>query len=524
VEAGKAYLHFTVKDTGIGIKQENIGHIFEKFMQEDASTTRRYGGTGLGLSICRELVSLMGGSIGVESKAGTGSTFWMNLTLPVAEGYGNEESMAEELKGLRVLIVDDNGVNQKILAEQVSSHGMHSDTLSLGKRAPALLETAVQDGKPYDVVLLDYQMPDINGDELARQIRSTPGIANIILILISSIARRGDLQRFSSLQLDGYIAKPVRKTSLINCILKAIQARASRQGGKAEKQGKLHEAAVQKTAKAEHLSAGMTGRPKLRVLLVEDNLTNLKVAQLTLAKLNCDVETAHNGLEAVEKARQNSYDAILMDCQMPEMDGYEAAEIIRRESTNGKRVPIIALTAHIDPSNKTRCLQAGMDDLLIKPAKRDDLLQMLLKWTGSVPQKSKIDACVQSAQDHALESRMNQVLNQSRLRELQEFIGEDDAGTISNLFKSFYHRLEQGIDETESAFQRKDKDGLLALAHELKGSAINLGAEKLAGIFESLETAAKKSQFEKMQPLISAVRNESLVFQQAYQKHFRLAA
>ncbi|MDH3601134.1 MAG: response regulator [Candidatus Tectomicrobia bacterium] len=365
----RAMLRFEVTDTGIGISPEVQATLFQAFTQADSSTTRKYGGTGLGLAICARLAAMFGGEIGVDSVPGQGSTFWFTASLDKAVGPQPVGPEARPyIEGLRVLCVDDNGTNRTILELQLQSWSLHVDTRADGPSAIAQLQAAHRQGKPYDLVISDMQMPDMDGLMLARFIKTDPDLASTRLIILSSLGERGQGQAARQAGVDAYLTKPIRQSPLYDSIASVMDA--------AKKTG--HTNLVTRHTHAEAQAA-----VRAKVLLAEDNPVNQKIALLILKKLGCRADAVANGREAVDALRGISYDLVLMDCQMPDMDGYSATAAIReREALTGDHIPIIAMTANAMTDDRETCLQAGMDDYVSKPVTADHLQEVLLRWTS----------------------------------------------------------------------------------------------------------------------------------------------
>ena len=375
--ADHATIRLQVRDTGIGIPAEAQLGLFTAFTQVDGTTTRRYGGTGLGLAISKQLVTLMGGEIGLESSPGNGSTFWVTLTLPRQPGAVEAAEPSDvDLSGLRVLIVDDNETNRGILHRQVSSWRMRYGACANGSEALSALETAAMEGDPYRVVILDMQMPDMDGMSVARAIRSDPKLGATRIVILTSLAYHADEAKARSLGISAYLTKPIKQSRLFDSLATVMSAPDPVPASQLS-------AAVTVTPFEAPASANVLPVHSTRILIAEDNAVNQKVALRQLAKLGYAADAVSSGTEALLALERLPYDLVLMDCQMPEMDGYEATRRIRaREQANPDRPRhrIIAITAHTLDGDRERCLDAGMDDYLSKPIRFEDLSRMMRRW------------------------------------------------------------------------------------------------------------------------------------------------
>ncbi|HKR13747.1 MAG TPA: response regulator [Pyrinomonadaceae bacterium] len=356
-------IRFSVSDTGIGITEAAQEKLFQPFMQGDGSTTRKYGGTGLGLAISKQLVKLMDGTIGVESVEGKGATFWFTARFEKQADILEEPQLnLRILKGLRVLIVDDNRTNRKILGHQLETCGMFYDEADSGKTALTLLRSSKQNGKPYDLAVLDLMMPVMDGFELAGEIKKDPAIAKIPLVMLTSYGERATSAVAEANGIAAYLTKPVRQFSLFESLARVAGGLVS------APRAEIH-VSEQPVAPAQ-LSDKI-------ILIAEDNAVNQKVAIRQLRKLGYRADAVANGKEALEALTRIPYDLVLMDCQMPEMDGYEATVEIRKRQSDTRRTPIIAMTAHALEGDRAKCIDAGMDDYISKPVNVDDLGRML---------------------------------------------------------------------------------------------------------------------------------------------------
>ena len=380
-QADDGRLEVAVTDTGIGIAADVQEKLFQRFVQADSSTTRRYGGTGLGLAICRQLVTLMGGEIGVRSTVGEGSTFWFRLPVEEVGGVAlDDETLEHDLDGLRVLIIDDNETNRRILEALAQRWGMRHTSVDGAKSARAALEQALEVDDPYDIAIVDYWMPETDGEQVARELRADGRWDALALVMFSSCVQSGEAQRMLSAGFDGYLAKPlVDPEKLRETLYLAHEARAERHvdtllGATARVQ-------VLRASVTEAPAAAARARLDLDVLLVEDNIVNRTLAEQMLENLGCRVATAENGAEALERLAGASFDVVLMDCHMPVMDGFAAStELRRREAPGARRTPIIALTAGVTAEEREQCRASGMDDFVAKPIVLSLLRDALQRW------------------------------------------------------------------------------------------------------------------------------------------------
>jgi PAS domain S-box-containing protein len=489
-EAGSGLFQIRVEDSGIGISEDQVAHLFDRFTQADASTTRRFGGTGLGLAISKQLVVQMGGSISAAPREGGGSAFFFSLTLPLQAEPPAARSFPADLRDVRALIVDDHEVNRRVVAGQLASWGMRSDAAESGEEALAKLLAADKTGDPFGIVLLDFLMPGMDGAAVAQAIRSEPALRDSIVIMLSSVERRV-VQRDKPVDaaFDDWLVKPVRQSRLMDALAAAWNGR--RRDGDGE-------------PVASRLSAVTRGPlVKARVLVVDDSAVNQRVAALQLARLGCRVDAAANGLEAVQMTARYPYDVVFMDCQMPEMDGYEAtAEIRRREATHG-RVPIVAMTAHAMPGERERCLAAGMDDYLSKPIRPTELEAALRKWAGhgAEPAGTVAGRTPSESEPRASDAAAAQVL--ARVRGLA-----DDEVMVKEVVELFLDGATESLRDLRASEGTADASAFARSAHKLKGSARNVGAEALAGIAERLEERVGARGLQNLAQLLAAADAE----------------
>jgi CheY-like chemotaxis protein len=356
-----------VGDTGIGIPADKLKTLFQKFTQVDASTTRRYGGTGLGLAISRQLVEMMGGGISVTSAPGKGSAF--SFTLPLARDgqTWTAEPLPAGLAGLRALIVDDNGINRRVVKEHVESWGIHSACYGRSLEALDEMRCAARDGRPYHFVIVDYRMPDLNGDGLASAIKSDPASSQTIIVMLTSIGSWRSCHNAEGESVDACLLKPVRPSQLLH-VVASTWSKRSRNGLKA-----LPEATRARAEKPLDLASG-------RVLVADDNVVNQRVVVRMLEATGIRADVAVTGKEAVEMLRIIPYDLVLMDCQMPVMSGHEAVAEFRRWQDSSRHTPVVSMTSGDQESCGQMCADCGMDDVLLKPVRQDDLVQVIRRW------------------------------------------------------------------------------------------------------------------------------------------------
>jgi len=367
-----AIIRFEVSDTGIGIPDKRLDCLFQPFTQVDGSAARKYGGTGLGLTISKELARMMGGEIGVESKEGKGSTFWFTATLE-KQGQGREVKMVvpEDTRGKRILVVDDNATNRLVLREQLRSWHCHYDEAQGGAVALDKLREAVAEGRPFEIAILDVQMPEMDGETLGRKIKEDPDLEGTILVMLTSVVEPGGAARTKEIGFAAYLTKPVKGSELFDCLTTVV-------GRKAAGKDTSGETLVTRHSVAEDQ------KRKIRILVAEDNMINQKVALNLLKKFGYRADAVANGQEAIKALETVPYDLVLMDVQMPEMDGLEATALIRSPQSTvcNHEIPIVAVTAHAMKGDREQCLEAGMDDYTPKPIEPADLLEKIKRWTN----------------------------------------------------------------------------------------------------------------------------------------------
>jgi two-component system, sensor histidine kinase and response regulator len=491
----EALLRFEVTDTGIGLTEEQKERLFKAFSQADTSITRRYGGTGLGLVISKRLVEIMGGEIGVESEPGKGSTFWFTARLEKQpKGAQSTLSPREDFENLRILIVDDNETNRKILHNQVISWGMKNGQAEGGPRALKLLRAAAQKSEPYDLAILDLDMPGMDGIELAHNIKEDSSISSTRLMLLTSMGVRGEAEQARRSGFAAYLTKPVRQSELYD----AIAAMMGLPDDLASVESPVDAPLVTRYG----LKVTKT-RLHARLLVAEDNVINQKVAAKTLEKLGYQTDVAANGLEALEALTRIPYAAVLMDVQMPEMDGYEATREIRRREGMKRHTPIIAMTANAMKGDREKALEAGMDDYIPKPVKLEQLEVVLKRWVlqpEAVATASKAGSASGASKDDSIDCSVL-----AGLRELQV---EGEPDIVAELAQMYLEDVPLRLTELRDAVEIGGAPSVERIAHSLKGSSGSMGAVRMEAICAELEKLGRSKELTTAPALISQLEEE----------------
>jgi two-component system, sensor histidine kinase and response regulator len=467
---GAISVRFEVSDTGIGIAPEDQRLLFSPFMQADGSTTRRFGGTGLGLAICKELVTGMSGEIGMESTPSVGSKFWFAAKFAPTETLVPAPTAAGDLRNVRVLLVDDNATNRKILHYQVASWAMRDSTASSGPGALNALRRGAACGDPFAIVILDTHMPELSGIQVVEVIRADPVIASVKIVLLTSM-EPGELSESVRGEVDAFITKPVKQSQLFETLCAVLGIKADRE----------------ETLPTESISSPVSDR-RLRILLAEDNEVNQRVALYQLRMLDHQVDLARNGVEALKLFDENEYDAVLMDIHMPELDGYAATAEIRRREGDRKRTPIIAMTANALPEDREKCLAVGMDDHLAKPVQASALVRVLEQWVANT-EPANIEPLPPAT-------------------DLQPLINSGMGDIIPRLVEIFLDTAPHDIEKAVAALRSSQATDLEEAAHKLKGSCSNLGAARLRDLCQQLEKLGRDGSLQTAPELLASVEEE----------------
>jgi PAS domain S-box-containing protein len=488
---GTSRFRFSVKDTGIGIAADKLESVFGRFTQADETTTRRFGGTGLGLAIGKQLVQLMDGTIGVTSEPGKGSTFWFILPLALDSNAPAVPLPRADLADVRVLIVDDNEVNRRILHEQITAWGMRGDSCASAEEALSHLRSAQASADPYHIALLDYHMPVMNGEQMATLIKADAALEDLLLIMLSSVDALSGKSHTGLFA--GYLVKPVRQSQLHDLLATAWAAKSARQQAPT---------ASPSVIPPKPCSTRTPSKPierHARVLVVDDNAVNQTVARMMLERLGCRVEVAGNGQEAVEMVELLPFDVIFMDCEMPVLDGFAATAEIRRREAGRRHANIVAMTARAIQGDRERCLQAGMDDYISKPVRSEALERVLDRWAPCESTPPQVAAEQPAPSEAALDPAV--------LASLKSMADATDPGLFDQIVQSFLQDSHKGIAALRQASDG-DGESLRKAAHAVKGMCATIGAETMRAICQELEALGAAGSVAGALPLIDTLTNE----------------
>ncbi len=486
-EATHASLRFEVRDTGPGIPPETQARLFQAFSQADASTTRKFGGTGLGLAISRQLVELMGGAIGITSEVGTGSTFWFTLRLEKQPKDAEDAvEYGRDLSGTRVLVVDDNATNRQITGHQLRSWRVYERAAASGPEALDILRDAAASGTPYQVALLDMQMPGMDGMMLARTMEREPALAVTRRIIMTSLGQRPTDAELQEAGIDAYLAKPIRQSRLLDSLTRVV-TKASRDSSSG---------ATGSLVRWSSLATPGTASParQIRILLADDNSVNQKVALGQLRRLGHTADAVANGLEVLEALKQAPYDVVLMDCQMPEMDGYDATRAIRKREAEaaeagepGRRLHVIAMTAHAMEGAREQCLAAGMDDYLSKPVRTDALEAAIERWqpapADSADPSASTPEPARAGSRKEAPAKEECPVDMARLGEM----ADDDPTATRELVDMYLLEADEVMGALRASVQSGPAAETERLAHKLGGSSSTCGMAGIVAPLRELE-------------------------------------
>ena len=482
-----SHVKFSVDDDGIGIPKDRIDAIFDRFTQADSSTTRQFGGTGLGLTISQKLVNLMGGEIGVESLEHKGSTF--SFTLPLKNSQNQTSPELKDLKNLRILVVDDNSVNRRVLIEQCRLFGMIPIAAPSAKKALEVIRSSNQNNQSFDLAILDYRMPHMDGIQLARSIYRDQKNIKLISVLTSVESIEDQIDLIQEAGIACFIRRPYKLNQLFR-ILQSIYLN----------EGKINES-------DDIILSEIIPQfdQSFRVLVVDDNLVNQVIAVQMISKfgISC-IDTAANGQEAVQMQKRIVYDAIFMDCQMPVMDGYESTEIIRNLDHPKSKVPIIAMTANVFESDQKKCFNCGMDDFIGKPVKQMDFERVLRRFAPEATIEALTPETKPQTLDQTIKNTNLSFNKVNFVKSLPIFISKDrtnellanfEDSEVESILLSLYMIF---YDNTKTILSNitieKDWDKVKKSAHDLKGSSNNLGFDRLSNLAREIEVRVADTQ------------------------------
>jgi len=483
-----ASIRFSVTDTGIGILQEKVQKLFTSFTQTDASTTRKYGGTGLGLAICKKFVELMRGEIGVYSDQDKGSTFWFTLRLlKQHEGFCETLRPGTNLHGLRVLIVGGNSTNRAVLDHYLSSLGIRCQCAGDGPMALNLLNVAAKKYEPFDLAILDSMLPRISGLKLARVIRQNRKIGSLKLMFLTSVGKSEAANLAKQTGIDAYLTKPIHFSTLVECLALLM--------------GDAPEVGSSVSLVTPHTLARRIAGQRLRILVVDDNHINQKVTVSLLKKMGHRANVAGNGKEAIEAFKLVPYDAVLMDLQMPEMDGFEASIQIRAiEREQNRHTAIIAVTAHARNEDREKCLASGMDDYISKPIKPEELRAVIARR-------------VTRAKASPLPDPFSKPPSGSDVFNLSEALAQvaGNRELLSEIARLFLEQLPELLEETHQALSRSDYQSLSKIAHTLASSVGQLAAQRAFAAAKKLEEVGSQEDSSHIPEALAELERELLL-------------
>ena len=485
-------LRFEVKDTGVGITENKLDTLFDAFIQADGSTSRKFGGTGLGLSISKQLVGMMSGKISVESEKGKGSIFRFTAVFHKQwiSKQKNTSNIDTEitLQNKHILIVDDNATNRLLMTRLLFSWGCRSEEAFDGKTALQKLKAATKLKDPFQIAIIDMQMPEMDGIELGQKIKESPSLKKVSLIMMTSMGQRGDVARIKKIGFSAYLNKPVKQSQLYDCLISVLYNKKMRVEPESEKIITRHSLTERK-------------KHKLRILLAEDNATNQIVAIKILEKLGYRADAVANGLEAVNAVKTLPYDLVLMDVQMPEMDGLTATRAIRKLTNEIKnpKIPIIAMTAHAMKGDREKCIQAGMNDYVTKPINPQALFEAIDRSLDDSDKDSK-----KVKKEKRAERSSENIFDKSALLER---LGNDEE-IYTEVIQLFLEDMPLEIEVLQQAFANNDTSLVQRQAHTIKGVAANVGAKVLQETAFRIENTVKENERIQNDRMLSKIKED----------------
>jgi signal transduction histidine kinase/CheY-like chemotaxis protein len=512
--AQQALIRFSITDTGIGVPLDKLGKLFESFSQVDSSTTRRYGGTGLGLAISKKLVELAHGEIGVTSEEGAGSTFWFTIPLGIQDQrQAIQPVRPSELENIKVLVVDDNLTNRTILAKQLTIWGLQPTVAVNGEMALDMLRAELDAQQPFELVLLDYHMPDLSGEEVAQLIKADKRFKNLKLILLTSSGQKGDAARMKELGFSAYLVKPLKQSLLLDCLATVVGVQRIQPQTKPSALITSHS-----------LSESRLGH--YRVLVAEDNPVNQKVALNILMRAGFTVEIAPDGRQALEQVQSSSFDLVLMDCQMPELDGFETTREIRALQGPVAAIPIVAMTAHAMEGDKERCLSSGMDGYVAKPIDPESLFAVIedvlqhkgraYRAPGSTTKPDASDPRQGGSANSTDQLATSASAGQSspNLDLPMDIVASiDRAGDLEfwrMLIETYIDETEKRVELLANAIEAGNATAVQQEAHAIKGASAEVLAERVRGAAYELELAGRAGTLAAAPMLVTVLKQEFL--------------